>query len=185
MRKTSGRYTCLIAAVVMAFAPGVRAQSATESQMKAAFLYSFAKFVEWPADSYAERNTPITIGIMGKDPFGRDLEDIVRGRSAAGRPVVVRRYSVKEVPQSQILFVSASERKRIAELLDPLKHAPVLTVSDISDFAERGGMIEFIAEDGHIRLEINMNGAQAAGLKISSKLLGAATLVHEQRREPR
>lgn len=172
-------WLALVATLAMPLAAG--AQSASEYATKAAFLYSFAKFVEWPPDAFAGPDSPLVIGIVGKDPFGRELDDVVRGRTARGRPVVVNRIDARNARDCHILFVSASERKHFGEIVGALKPAMILTVSDVEDFAASGGMIGQLEEGGHIRIEINIDAVLRAGLKISSKLIGAATIVKEQR----
>lgn len=170
----------LALAAILAVPPAAGAQSASEYQTKAAFLYSFAKFVEWPLGAFSGPEAPLVIGIVGKDPFGRDIDDVVRGRKAGGRNVEVRRLDAGNARDCHILFVSASERKHFGQILGTLKPATILTVSDVEDFAASGGMIGLLEDGGHIRLEINVDATLQASLKVSSKLIGTATIVKEQ-----
>jgi uncharacterized protein DUF4154 len=185
MRTTMTGRACvgLLAALLVAAAErSPRGQSAPEAQVKAAFLYNFAKFVEWPAGAFGDAGAPLVIGVVGKDPLGRDLDNIVRGRTAGGHPIVVQRYATGAVPSGHIVFVSASERSRLRETLDSLKREPILTVSDLDGFTDVGGMIRMFAADGEIKLDINVERASGAGLQLSSKLLSAATTIHGQTR---
>ena len=126
-----------------------------------------------PSDSAA----PLVIGTLGDDPFGGFLDATVRGEHLGARPFVVRRFGrVEDIKACDILFISQSEGNRLEPILAGLENRPILTVSDIDRFAERGGMIGFVT-DRHIRLRINLQTAHAAHLTISSKLLRVAEMV--------
>jgi hypothetical protein len=158
----------------------VRADSTTPSEyeLKAAFIYNFAKYVHWPEASTSETRKPIAIGVIGKDPFGQALDDAMRGRSLEGRAVVVRRFSrVEEVADCDILFISSSEKNNLPRILEVLHKAPVLTIGDMNRFAERGGMINLTTEEARVRFEINVEAAERAGLKPGSQLLRLARIV--------
>jgi uncharacterized protein DUF4154 len=170
----------LAALLVAAAEREPRGQSAPESQVKAAFLYNFAKFVEWPAGAFGDAGAPLVIGVLGKDPLGRDLDNSVRGRTAGGHSIVVQRYATGTTPSGHIVFVSASERSRLRETLESLKREPILTVSDLDGFTDAGGMIRMFVVDGEIKLDINVDRASGSGLRLSSKLLSAATTVGGQ-----
>ena len=145
-----------------------------EYPLKAAFLYHFAEFVEWPIDSPLPPAT-ITIGILGRDPFGDVLDKAILAKMAAGRTLVVRRFPVvAALEPCEILFISSSEMTRLPEILVLLKRSPVLTVGQADRFARRGGMIGFYFEDNRVRLEVNRRPRQRMGLRFSSKLLGVA-----------
>ena len=159
-----------------------RAQAApttpTEYDIKAVFLLNFTRFIEWPASDEAAENRPIVIGVLGDDPFGQGLDHAVRGERVNNRPLVVKRITRLDGPVNcAALFISRSERHRIGEILERLKGQPVLTVSDIPQFAESGGMVGLVSEGGKIRLRINVDVAKAANLAISSKLLRPAQIV--------
>jgi len=148
----------------------------SEYDVKAAFLFNFAKFVEWPADALPADGT-FVIGVAGADPFQRALRDL-EGASVAGRRLVVRRWTrLEEAPACQILFISASEEERLPAILQRIGGRPILTVGDADGFAARGVMINFRTREQKIRFEINLASAEAAGLKLSSQLLKLATLV--------
>jgi hypothetical protein len=146
-----------------------------EYEVKAAFLYNFARFVEWPAPDGAG---PFVVTVLGRDPFGSVLDDTLRGKTVDARRILVRRVSRSEdVGQSQILFICDSEKDRLPEILKSLESAPVLTVGEMSDFAERGGVIRFKVEQDRVRLEINVAAAERSRLRISSQLLKLARIV--------
>lgn len=156
----------------------VQAPRASEQQVKAVFLFNFALFVDWPAADSSSAPTPLRIGILGDDPFGSLLDEIVRGEHIGPRPFEVRRYrQVSDVERCDILFISRSESQRLPGILGALNNRPILTVSDGSDFANQGGMIQFVNDKNRIRLRINLDAAQSAHLTISSKLLRVAELV--------
>jgi hypothetical protein len=150
-----------------------------EYSVKAAFLYHFAQFVEWPSDTAGAPST-LTIGVLGDDPFGDQLDRVALGKTVGGRTLSVRRLAApEEAARCDILFISTSEAGRLSEILARLGGAPVLTVGEADRFARRGGMIGFFFEDGRVRLEVNVKAAEAARLRVSSKLLSVARLVKQ------
>jgi hypothetical protein len=154
-----------------------QALAVDEYQVKAAFLYNFAKFVEWPAEAFKNAQDPITICVLGRDPFAGALDKAVSGKLVDGRPFVVRlQPDAVPVAGCQMAFVSASERKFHAIVSD-LKMRGTLTVGEIEGFAEDGGMINFRLEEGRVRIDINPGAAQQQHLRISSKLLSLARIV--------
>jgi hypothetical protein len=161
--------------------PRARAQAPSEYQVKAAFLYNFAKFVEWPPDLFNNPRGPLVLCVAGKDPFGDFLEGIVQGKTANGHPLTIRRLQREgEARSCQILFISSSERNRVRPVLQSLNGASVLTVGETDGFAQQGGVINFTLEDNHVHFEINVDAAERAGLKISSKLLSLAKIVRAE-----
>jgi len=149
----------------------------SETLIKAAFLYNFAKFVEWPVDAFADDQTPLTLGILGKDPFGDALETI-RDKSVGGRRLEIKRSkTIQDLEKCHILFISGSEKNRVKMIFNGLKGSNTLTVGDMESFAQRGGIINFISVDKKIRFEINVDAAMQTGLKISSKLLKLARII--------
>ena len=151
----------------------------SEYQVKAAFIYKFASYVQWPAASPGNAARPFTIGILGEDPFGPSFEEIVRGQKVGQRPVrLVRFADVDDFTQCDILFISASEQLKVRRILATLRGAPVLTVADMDGFAERGGMINLTNEGKRIRFAINVAAIEHARLKAASQLLRLATIVH-------
>lgn len=144
--------------------------------MKALFLYNFAKFVDWPPGTFAETNSPIIIGVLGRDRFGAYLDKAVAGQPLNGHPFVTRRYTtINQTRECHILFISDSEKLRIDDDLKALKGQTILTVSDLDDFAKKGGMIQFIKTGAKVRFAINNGAAHDARLRISSQLLNLAT----------
>lgn len=148
-----------------------------EYAIKAAYLYNFAKYVEWPPGTFASTDAPLLICIAGDDPFG-DALAALSGKMIENHPVEVRRLAVTtDLNPCQIVFVSRAEQGRFKALLAKLARQPILTVSDISDFAQAGGMIGLIEADQRIRFNINLNAARQAHLRLSSQLLKLATIV--------
>ncbi len=154
------------------------ASSASEYQLKAAFLFNFGKFVEWPEHAFESPESALRICVLGEAPFGQELDATVAGRTVGARPIEVRRMGAGAGTSAcHMLFLSGAERKHLGALASTLSGAPVLLVGESDDFAREGGMINFIKVDNKIRFEINDAEARQAGLKISSKLLKLATIV--------
>jgi len=154
-----------------------RAQVSTPSeyQLKAAFLFNFAKFIDWPPEAFPEKSSPVVIGVLGEDPFGEELKRTILNKSIADRSITNKPVgSIEEARRCHILFISTSEKKRLREIFDGLRGASVLTVGETDQFTETGGMINFVIKEKRIRFEIREDTARSAGLKISSKLLSLA-----------
>jgi len=163
----------LLAGGLLGGRPALAAPSA--QQVEAVFLFYFSQFVDWPPGAFADQSAPIVIGVLGADPFDGTLDQAVSGERVNGRPIVVRRLAnVGEATGCHILYISSSEAPNLPHILDALKGRNVLTVSDLGNFMQSGGMIRFVLIDQHVRLNINARAAQAAGLTLSSKLLRAA-----------
>jgi hypothetical protein len=157
--------------------PGLRGQ-VNEYQVKAFFLYNFARYVEWPTQSFKAANDPIVICILGQNPFGSALEQATAGNAIAGRPLVVREVSnIQQPVNCHILFVNSSERKLFRGMAASLKGSGVLTVGETPGFTADGGVVNFKLLDGKVRFEINVEAAGQERLHISSKLLGLAQIV--------
>jgi len=167
---------CLAALLLLAW-PGARAHAAPEPklleyQAKAGILYKFADYVEWPAQAFASSNAPITIGILGDDPFGPFLDDLVKQVTVNHRSLVIRRSrELDDLKSCHLLYISLSEKGRLRSILDRLGRASVLTVSEIDGFASRGGMIHLYVKSKKPTYRINPGSARRAGLKVSSLLL--------------
>ena len=155
------------------------AQIFNEYQVKAAFLYSFAKFVEWPPQTYPDHTAAaVTICILGQDPFGSFLNDAVRGKMVGERPLAVYRLAnLREAGECQILFIAASERSRMPAVLASVSNPGLLTVGDTPEFASQGGIIGLQRDGDRIRLQVNLPAAEKAKLRISSRVLSLATIV--------
>ncbi len=142
-----------------------------EYLIKAALLYNFAKFTDWPAHSFEDPDAPLLICVLGADPFGPALKTI-EGKVIKNRPVVTRVVSrVLDSRRCHVIFVSDSERSRIGEILDLVGDDPILTIADMPDFAASGGIINLKVVENKSRFDINLNAAHRANLKLSSKLL--------------
>lgn len=151
-----------------------------EYQVKAAFLYNFAKFVEWPPDVFANEKSPITLCVLGKDPFGRALDDVLQGKMINGREFLIRRTNdLAALKTCQLAFVSEAEIKRLSEIIKNLQGSSALLVGESEGFAERGGQIQFFLEDKKLRFSVNLDAVQRTRLKVSSKLLALAKIVHD------
>ena len=184
-RVTGGRpchlsqFIALAVAWVLAGASCLHAQQAnpTEYEVKAAYLYNFGKFVEWPAKVTAVSDF-FSICVLGEDPFGSTFDATIAGESINGKKVVVKRITKpQDAVSCRILFISSSEESRLKEILATLDNASILTVSDISQFTRRGGMIRFVMEANRVRFEVNLTTAEHAGLTLSSQLLKVAISV--------
>lgn len=149
-----------------------------EYDLKAAFVYNFATFVEWPAGAFTRPDTPFVIAVIGENPFGPALEELTRGERVKGHPIVIRRIQTAEgAAGCQLVFISTSVRRDLKEILEYFHHEPVLTVSDIAGFLEAGGMIR-LGVDAHINVQINLTAVRAGGLTVSPKLLRLAQVVN-------
>jgi hypothetical protein len=158
---------------------GLAQDQPTEYQIKAAFLFNFAKFVDWPPEAFSDTNAPIVIGVLGKNVFGNDLEKTIRNKTVNNRRFqFIEVTSPAQATRCHILFISPSEKDNVRKIVDSLHNASVLTVSETDQFIAAGGMINFMIEDSKIRFQISDDAAKKAGLKISSKLLSLSARGH-------
>ena len=149
-----------------------------EPDLKATLLFDFTQFVEWPASAFPDADTPITIGVLGDDPFGASLDSVVVNERVRGRSIAVRRYrSVDEIGVCHVLYISSSESSRLGTILPALAGRGILTVGESDGFADRAGIMRLFVAGHRARLRINLGAARAAGLTISSKLLRLADIV--------
>jgi len=149
-----------------------------EYQVKATYLYNFARFVKWPETVPAGKGDSFSVCVLGQDPFGTILDSTLAGEALDGKPVVLRRLSKPhDAGECRILFISSAEEKHLKEILTELDVSGVLTVSDMPGFTRRGGMIQFVLEGDKVRFEINLSSAESARLVLSSELLKVATSV--------
>jgi hypothetical protein len=170
---------CLPICSAQSSAPG-------EYQLKAAFLFNFAKFIDWPPTGFANPQAGFSICILGADPFGSAMDELLQGKTVGDRRVSVKRSrQIADVRHCQMVFVSSSERVRVREILDGLKGTNALVVGETEGFAAAGGAIQFAIEDNHVRFLINTDAADRAGLKVSSKLLSLAHVVHDPDKKDR
>jgi uncharacterized protein DUF4154 len=176
MRRAALLPLLLAAALVV---PGLaRAQpAASEYDIKAAFLYNFTKFVEWPPAAFPDAHSPLKICVLGEDPFGKTLRALM-DEGVGGRPVsLLRLDSLNNPAACHVLFISRSEKDRLPDVLESLRDVPVLTVGDTKGFLDQGGIIDFVLEGAKVRFEINQEAAERVGIRISSKLLALARYV--------
>lgn len=170
--------TWLVVVLILLGGHRARAALANEYEVKALFLFHFAEFVTWPPGAFRDDRSPLVIGIVGEDPFGRSLDDAIAGEMAQGHPLVIARFPrAQDVGFCHILYVSPSADGEFDELRARLRQRPVLTVGDTGDFVRRGGIIRFLTSNSRTHLQINLSAARQANLIISSKLLQAADVV--------
>ncbi len=153
----------------------LHAQKASEYQVKAAFLCNFSKFLEWPPTAMGQPDEPFVVGVLGNDPFGNYLDEIIAGEKIMDRPMVIKRFnSIHDIDKCHILFINLPGKT--SEALNTLKGKSILTVSDDQDFNRNGGIIRFYTDNDMIRLQINIDAAKNANLNVSSKLLRIAKI---------
>ena len=151
-----------------------------ESLIKVAFLYNFARFTDWPAHAFQDSLTPFRFCVLGDDPFGAAFDSIA-AKAIRGRTVALSRLaSVREAARCHVLFVSESEKRRLAEILAAVRSRPVLTVADITGFVVSGGIIKLKTVEKKIRFDINLAAGRLAGLRFSSRFLSLATIVQNK-----
>lgn len=155
----------------------------TEYQVKAAILFNIAKFLEWPEGTFRSPSSPIIIGILGEDPFGSAL-NAARDRTVGGRKVLIKRFArVEDVTGCHILFISQSEKRKLTHILLNLGDRVLLLVGDSEEFAQRGVMISLVLEKEAVIIEINVEALNRVGLKVNSRLLNIARIVHSNRHD--
>lgn len=155
-----------------------QARTLTEYEVKAGFLFNFLKFVEWPQETFAEPASPITIGIVGKDPYGSILDQVLQGKVVRGRPLLLKRFAgADDIRFCHVLLVGTSDSEEEALALRTIGRWHALTIGDTERFAQQGGIIGFRMEETVVRFDINVEAADRAGLRIDSRLLSLARLV--------
>lgn len=161
--------------VALFLAPrGARAleATATEQEVKAAYLFNFTKFVEWPDGTFASPSGPLQICVFGQDPFGRLLDGVIQGQQVEGKSLAAARPErIADLRSCHVLFVSRSERGRLGEILASVRGSSVLTVGEGEEFLEKGGMIAFVRQGPKVRFHIEKKAAEQAPFKISSRLM--------------
>lgn len=172
------RLLVLVCLAVLLAGPAVNADLPGEYEVKAAYLYNFARFVEWPAAALPPADKAFVVAVLGDDPFDGALESALAGKQILQRPLIVRHVDRPEdASGAQIVFISASEAPQLERALALLSGRSVLTVGESEGFARQGGMIGFRVEARKVRFDINPQEAARARLKISSQLLRLATVV--------
>jgi uncharacterized protein DUF4154 len=179
------RFACITALLLAVnFSPAIRTiyadQSRTEYQVKAAYLFNFLKFVDWPGNAPADARGKWVIGFIGNSPVGGELALLAEGKSVAGHELLVKKFRATDnLRECNILFVSASEEKLLPSILNSLEGSSVLTVADMDNFIGHGGMVQFVVEGDRMRVAIDVGATSRARLKVSSKLLALAQAVTE------
>lgn len=179
--QTAGRLLLVLAAVVLqSTIAAAQAGQSSEYEAKARNLFNFTKFVEWPDSSFDDPQAPLVFGIMGSEPwFGLHLRRIAAAEKVQGRDVVIRAVHFgDDARRCHVLFVGASERRHIGQILASLQSASVLTVSDIQGFADAGGAVEILMEQDRAHFVVNLDVAMQGKLRVSSKLLALAHVVN-------
>lgn len=175
------RLTFVLTCLVFAAPHTVRAESSklNENEIKAAYLYNFAKFVEWPKTAMLRENSPLVICIVGHSPLNEVIESLA-GKSIKNHKLVIRQFSrIEDLNECHLLFINAAANRSASQILTAIAPRAILTVSDHSGFAAAGGIIEFVPTDNKIRFKINNRAAQNINLRISSHLLRLATTIIE------
>lgn len=169
----------LLALPFLASNPSLRsAQAPTEYQVKAAYVFNFLKFVEWPDDSSTDPHAKWVVGLVGDSPVGEELVRMFNGKEVLGRSLQIKKFQAADPLRAcNILFISQSERKRLPSILAALRGSSVLTVADMDDFVGSGGMIQLFVEDTRVRMAIDISTTSRARLKVSSKMLLLAHVV--------
>ena len=157
-----------------------------EYEVKAAFLYNFVLFTDWPASSFPNERAPIVVGILGKNPFEDYLQRTIAGKTVNRRPLTLKTCrTVAEARSCHLLFVSASEKTNVPGIIQELGDASILTVGDTEDFATRGGMINLVVSGQTVLFQVNRDAAVRAKLKINSQVLELAEIVSGRTGSPK
>lgn len=176
------RFVLLVLLVMLPAQGGARADGSPsrEYQLKAAFIYNFAQFVEWPGDTFSSPSAPLVIGVMGDSTLAATLEQACRGKTAGKREIVVKSISSLDgIGSAQILFISGTERDKLSELIKRATSECVLTIGDFDGFTAASGMVRFLTEDNRLRFEVNLDAINQGHLKFSAQLLKLARMYNK------
>jgi hypothetical protein len=147
----------------------------TEYEVKAAYIYNFAKFVSWPADAFPTRNSPLIIGVLGDNEFGSLLETLVKGKTIQEHPISIRfPQKPADLRSCHMIFISTSEIKKIKPITEALGPLPILTITESDTGSQTKGILNLFIEEGRVQFEVDITGAERVHLQISSKLLRLA-----------
>ena len=153
-------------------------QAADEYRVKAAYMYNFAKFVDWPAKTFDSPSQPIVFCVLGQTPLRQALSDALLGKVVDQRPLEFREIAnAKQAGACQVLLISSPDKKRQRQILDEIKTFKILTVGEGESFTHEGGVVRFVLDGGRVRLEFNLEAANDATLRVSSKLLSLGTTI--------
>jgi len=184
LRKISNRFVCILLTAFVMSSFSLQNSPSREYRVKAAFLFNFTQFIEWPASSFTGPQSPAVIGILGKDPFGPYLEATVTGETIDKHPLIIKRFnSTDDITNCHVLFINMKNQDELVEILEKLKGKNILTVSDANGFAKFGGMIRMYTKNDKISFQINLEAAKAENLSISSKLLKLAEIVKTDKKQ--
>lgn len=168
-------------ALFFLFSPMALFAQSKEYQIKAAFVYNFAQFVLWPSTAFTNSSQSFEIGILGDNPFGKSLEETVKGETIKGRPItIVESSRIEKLAGCQILFISKSAASHLDEIFQKLDSKPILTVSEDPGFLQHGGIINLYRDGSKVHFEINPDAAEKSGLKLGSELLSVGKVVHPE-----
>ena len=171
-------FSMVVAAGVASSRPAQADTQADEYRVKAAFLYKFGSYIEWPSESFARADSPVAIGVMGADTLAEELAQIVAGRNVNGRPVLVRRLRPGDpIAGLHMLFIGRSDGGRLAEILAAARGRALLTVTESEEGLELGSMINFVVVEDKVRFDVAPPPPESGNLKISARLLGVARKV--------
>ena len=177
-RRTGPTYIGLFV-VVLAFAWPLHAQNSTTAEVKAAFLFNFARFTEWPSESFATPTSPLVVGVMGDETMRLTLETLSKGKQIGGRSLATKNVQdPKDLGDVHMVFVGGSSGAKALDLLKAVNGLPILTVGDVDRFCDKGGMITFLVEQNRVRFEIRYDATEHARLRVSSRVLTLAKTVH-------
>lgn len=152
-----------------------------EYRAKAAFIYRFIQFAEWPKEAFSSANASIVVGVLGDSAISKALGSL-KSMTAKGRRLEVKQLKgLEDIAKTHVLFVAESERKRVEGVLKTCRNAPILTVGETKEFAQLGGVINFYLKDRKIRFEVNLDATKRAKLKLSSKMLRLARIVRDKK----
>jgi len=176
------KYRVLLVAVLWSLAPGALAQvpaDVTAEEVKAAFVFQIARYVEWPGNAFPRPDTPLTITVVGADALASELSRIVRGRMAHDRPIVVQRLKdASALTATHLLFIGQDQRARLVELGRTARQRGILIVAEWESALTAGAMVNFVMVEGRVRFEVALDAVQRSGLKMSSRLLAVAQQVY-------
>jgi uncharacterized protein DUF4154 len=178
------RASVATAVALLALVPIVSATEdfTREYKVKAGFLFNFTKFVEWPTDALASADSPLVIGVFADDPAAGVLVHALENKTASGRPITLKLLAADTPPFGcQMFFLGRAKEERLAGLVAQTRGRPILTVGEVDQFAQRGGIINLVRKDDSFRFEVNLEAAEKARLKISASLASMATIVKAQK----
>jgi YfiR/HmsC-like len=160
--------------------PAIQAQVATEYQVKAAYVYAFTKFVEWPPSKLSSTTSAIQICVFNNPGLELELSRLISGKSVAGHSMIVRAVKGEEaLRECHVLFISSGSASTLRHILESVQGASILTIGEKQGFLDAGGIINLVSQDAHVRFQVNRRAAKAAGIHVSARLLSVATLVLE------